>query len=74
MFSLSEAKILDKNANESNYMTILDQLIGLNLDGNLPIFGPQGSLANLSGNKESKILTMGGTKKGILEIIKITKN
>jgi len=33
MFSLSEARILDNDANESNFMTVFNQLTRLNLDG-----------------------------------------
>ena len=33
MFSLSEARILDNDANESNFMTVFNQLTRLNLEG-----------------------------------------
>ena len=40
MFSLSEARILDNDANESNFMTVFNQLTRLNLDGReMPLLG-----------------------------------
>ena len=73
MFSLSEARILDNDANESNFMTVFNQLTRLNLEGReMPIFDrDQENLATLSGNEvpsNPRMMTMGGTKIGLLEI------
>lgn len=64
MFSLSEARILDNDANESNFMTVFNQLTRLNLEGReMPIFDrDQENLATLSGNEvpsNPRMMTMG---------------
>ena len=66
MFSLSEARILDNDANESNFMAVFNQLTRLNLGGReMPINQDQENLATISGNEvpsNPRMITMGGTK------------
>ena len=68
MFSLSEARILDNDANESNFMAVFNQLTRLNLDSGggiggrqLPILNQDQNLATLSNeNPNPRMMTMGG--------------
>ena len=72
MFSLSEARILDNDANESNFMAVFNQLTRLNLDASggggggvgqgrqLPINQDQNLATLLNENPNPRMMTMGG--------------
>merc|ERR1719362_1886572 len=70
MFSLSEARILDNDANESNFMTVFNQLTRLNLEGqeihprDMPLQDQDYLSTNDIPQNPRNIMNMGGKSNG----------